>query len=320
MSTNTPQRIDVHTHVVPPLWAQDLPSHGGDPSGWSVPEWSPEAHLAYMNDNAIATSMPSLTAPSVVGWQGDERRAMARRVNEYVAGLAKEHPGRFGNLATIPLPDAEGAVTEAAYALDELGADGVTLMSNYDGVYLGDSRFEPLWRFLDERGAVVFIHPAHPQMENLDGVPGPVVDYPFDTTRNAVHMVYNGILDRFADTKIILSHAGGFVPFSARRFAEVGAMLHPDGPSADDLLGTFRRFYFDTALSSGRSAISSLVEFADPERILFGSDFPYAPARIAGKFTMILDSDSGLSDEQKSAIYTTNAHKIFNLQKRGAGA
>ncbi|MEV6537141.1 amidohydrolase family protein [Streptomyces sp. NPDC051639] len=106
-------RIDVHTHVVPPFWAEELPSHGGDPSGWSTPAWSPEAHLAFMNDQQVATSVLSLTAPSVVAWEGQERRDMARRVNEYVAELVSRYPGRFGNFATVPLPDVEGAVAEA---------------------------------------------------------------------------------------------------------------------------------------------------------------------------------------------------------------
>lgn len=109
-------RIDVHTHVVPPFWGEALPSHGGDPSGWPTPTWSPEAHLKFMDDNQIATSVLSLTAPSVVGWQGQERRDMARRVNEYVGDLVTRHPGRFGNFATVPLPDVEGAVSEAEHA------------------------------------------------------------------------------------------------------------------------------------------------------------------------------------------------------------
>ena len=46
MSAN---RIDIHTHLVPPFWARDLPEHGGDPSGWSAPKWSPEQLLGFMD-------------------------------------------------------------------------------------------------------------------------------------------------------------------------------------------------------------------------------------------------------------------------------
>lgn len=304
-------KIDVHTHVVPPFWGEQLGAHGGDPSGWALPAWSADEHLRYMDENGIATSVLSLTAPSVVGWDGAERRELARRVNGYVADLVSKHGTRFGDFATVPLPDVDGAVIEVEYALGELGADGVVLLSNYDGVSLGDARFAPLWEVLNAHAAVVFIHPAHPTLPLLDGVPGPLVDYPFDTTRNAVHMVFNGVLDRYPDVRIILSHAGGFVPYSVLRFCELQPALDPSGPGPEELLGKFRKFYWDTALSSGKFAFAGLQEFADPSRILFGSDFPYAPEPVARRFNRILDADTGLTAEQKAAVYAGNARRVF---------
>lgn len=304
-------RVDVHTHLVPQFWSEALPSHGGDPSGWMIPEWSAEAHLKFMDDNQIATSVLSLTAPGVVGWQGRERRDLARMVNEYAADLVAKHSDRFGSFATVPLPDVEGAVAEAEYALDEIGADGVVLLTNYEGVYLGDAKYASLWDVLNRRSAVVFVHPGHPLIPVLPGVLGPLVDYPFDTTRNAVHMVFNGVLDNYPNVKIILSHAGGFVPFSVLRFCAAQSALDPEGPSTEQLRAKFRRFYFDTALSSGADAFPSLLAFADHERILFGSDFPYAPAPLAGKFTDVLDSRSGLTEAQKVAVNRGNAKKLF---------
>jgi 6-methylsalicylate decarboxylase len=160
--------------------------------GWAVPQWSVEAHLRFMDDHRIATSVLSLTVPSVVGWNGRERCEMAREINEFVAAVVASHPARFGNFATLPLPDVEAAVTEAEYALDELGADGVVLLSNYEGVYLGDHRYAPLWSAINERSAVVLIHPGRPLVPLLAGVSGALVDYPSDATRNAVHIVFNG--------------------------------------------------------------------------------------------------------------------------------
>lgn len=105
---NSLARIDVHTHLVPPFWGSALPSHGGDPSGWTLPKWTPEDHLRYMDRQQITTSVLSLTAPSVVGWEGQARRDMARKVNEYTANLVAKYPTRFGHFATVPLPDVEG--------------------------------------------------------------------------------------------------------------------------------------------------------------------------------------------------------------------
>ena len=297
-------RVDVHTHVVPPFWAAALVDNGGDPSGWPVPGWSPDEHLKFMDDNQIATSVLSLTAPSVVGWPDRERREMARRVNEYTAALVSERPDRFGNFATLPLPDVDGAIAEARYALGELGADGVTLLTNYDGVYLGHPLFAPLWDVLDDAAAVVFIHPGHPLVPTLPDVPGPLVDYPYDSTRNAVHMVFNGVLDRYLDVKVILSHAGGFLPYAVARFCLLRQGLHPDGPSAAQLEATFKRFYFDTALAAGPYALPSLLAFADPARVLYGSDFPYAPAFVGAAFTELLDAGAG---EHSAGIDRANA-------------
>lgn len=304
-------RIDVHTHLVPPFWGAALAQYGGDPSGWAVPGWTADAHLDFMDANGIATSVVSLTAPSVTGWEGAARRETARRVNEYTAELVRASPDRFGSFATVPLPDVDGAVAEIEHAYGALGVDGVVLLSNYDGVYLGDPRFAPVWEALDRRGAVVFIHPAHPRLPLLTDVPGPLVDYPFDTTRNAVHMVVHGVTVRYPNVRIILSHAGGFVPYAALRFCELAAALEPTGPTADELLARFRSFYFDTALAAGEYAFGALTRFADPTRILFGSDFPYAPPAVGSRFTRLLDTASGLSNEQSTAIDAGNARELF---------
>src|ERR1700736_3843262 len=154
---SAPHRIDVHQHAGPPFQAKGLPTHGGDPSGTAIPQWSPEGAIDFMDSQAIATGILSLTAPSVVRWDKSERREMARRVNEYAADLVAKRPDRFGNFATLPVPDVDGALRELEHALDTLRADGVILLANYAGKYLGDTGFEPLWAELDRPQAVGFV-------------------------------------------------------------------------------------------------------------------------------------------------------------------
>jgi predicted TIM-barrel fold metal-dependent hydrolase len=103
-------RIDVHQHVVPPFYAKELPTHGGDPSGTVIPQWSADSAIDFMDSQEIATGILSLTAPSVARWDKSERRKMARRVNEYAADLVAIRPDRFGNFATLPVPDVDGAL------------------------------------------------------------------------------------------------------------------------------------------------------------------------------------------------------------------
>jgi predicted TIM-barrel fold metal-dependent hydrolase len=304
-------RIDVHQHVVPTFWAKALLDHGGDPSSTVVPQWSPESALAFMDSQEIATGILSLTAPSVVRWYKSQRREMARRVNEYTADLVAKRPDRFGNFATVPVPDVDGALRELEHALDALRADGVILLSNYAGKYLGDPVFEPLWAELDGRQAVVFVHPGQPPFPTADGVAGPLVDYPFDTTRTAVQLVLNGIVERYPGARIILAHAGGFVPYASHRFAELARVFRPEAANPGDILASLQRFYFDTALSSSPAALPTLTAFAGSDRILFGSDFPYAPADIGASFVSNLDAYDGLTPEQHTAISQGNARTLF---------
>ena len=304
-------RIDIHQHVVPPFWAHALPTHGGDPSGTVIPQWSPDSAIDFMDSQQVATGILSLTAPSVIGWDKSERRRMARRVNEYTADLVTKRPDRFGNFATLPLPDAEGALWELEHALDTLRADGVILLANYAGKYLGEAAFEPIWSELHRRHAVVFVHPGQPPLPTAAGVPGPLVDYPFDTTRAAVQLVLNGIVDRYPGARIILAHAGGFLPYASHRFAELARVFRPAAAKPADILATFQRFYFDTALSSGPAALPSLKAFAGSGHIVFGSDFPYAPAGIGASFTAKLDADNGLTADEHRAINHGNACALF---------
>jgi predicted TIM-barrel fold metal-dependent hydrolase len=234
-------RIDVHQHLVPSFYAKEMPTHGGDPSGTVIPRWSPEIAIDFMDSLEIATGILSLTAPSVVRWHKNERREMARRVNEYAADLVARRPDRFGNFATLPVPDIDGALRELEHALDSLRADGVILLANYAGKYLGDAAFEPLWAELDRRQVAVFVHPGQPPLPTAAGLAGPLVDYPFDTTRAAVQLVLNGIVDRYPEARIILAHAGGFLPYASHRFAELARVFRPDAANPADILASFQR-------------------------------------------------------------------------------
>ena len=306
-------RIDVHQHVVPPFYAQALASHGGDPSGSVTPDWSPQSALDFMDSQQIATGILSVSTPSVVGWAPSERREMARRINQYTADLVADRPGRFGSFATLPLPDVDGAIEELGHALDTLHADGVVLMASYAGKYLGDPVFEPLWAELDRRRAVVFEHPGdtpgQPPLPPAAGVAPPMTDFPFQTTRTGVQLVLNGILDRYPGVRIILSHAGGFLPYAALRFAELARVSQPGAPSPDAILASMRRFYFDTALSSG-PALPTLKAFADPGHILFGTDSPYDHG-VSAAFTAALDADDSLTADDQAAISHRSAQALF---------
>lgn len=299
-------KIDIHQHAVPPFWVDYLHHH---PSRHRVPQWSVEAAIASMDRQGTAMAYLSLSVPGVLPWPESERAEAARMANRYTADLVARMPNRFGHLATLALPDVDAAIGELPHALDEQGAAGVIVLTNYGDRYLGDPVFEPLWAELDRRAAVVLIHPDATALPDLDGIPASLVDFPFATTRTAVDLVLNGVLDRHPHLRLVLSHAGGFLPYAAERFVVGGSGL-PSSPGRDALLAAFRRFYLDTALSTGPYVLPSLLAFADAGHVLFGSDYPYAAGQ-AEAFTAALDESPLLSATALEAITRGNVRGIL---------
>ena len=128
-------------------------------------------------------------------------------------------------------------------------------------------------------------------------------DFLLDTTRAAYRLVQSGAVRRHPNLKIILSHAGGFLPYASHRL--MAAMLAEGGRSPVELLDDLRSFYFDTALSGSPAALPSLLAFAKPGHVLFGSDWPYAPAPAVSYFTGQLDAYAALDADGHAAIDRT---------------
>lgn len=302
-------RIDTHHHVIPPVYRTALRNAGIDQAGGrALPDWSPEASLAAMADLDVATAILSVSAPGTTFLtDADDAAALARAVNDYGAELVAATPDRFGLFATVPMPHVGPAAAEAVRALDELRADGVVLLANSGGVYLGADGQDALWQVLDERSAVVFVHPATLPGPEVPGVLPFAVDFLLDTTRAAYLLVRNGIRHRYPNIKFLLSHGGGFVPYASHRMAL--GITGDIGRSPADSLAEFASFYFDTALSSTAAALPSLLAFAGPGRVTFGSDFPFAPAPVAQYFA------AGLADYADAAtlaaVDRTNALRLF---------
>jgi predicted TIM-barrel fold metal-dependent hydrolase len=251
-------RIDVHQHAVPPFYRDALAAAGiAAAGGRALPAWGVGAAKEHMRTLGIATAILSVSTPGTTFLDDPERaRQLARALNDHCAGICTDNPGSFGFFATLPMPDVEGACAEAERALDVLGADGVILLANSSGSYLGEPGQEALWRVLDQRNAVVFVHPADLPAPEVDGIPPFAADFLLDTTRAAYLLVRNGVVRDYPGIRFILSHAGGFVPYASHRMAV--AMSVDTGRSPLDILDDFRGFYFDTALSSSPAAIPTL--------------------------------------------------------------
>lgn len=308
-------KIDTHQHYIPPKYVEWLDSQGFKLSGMTMPSWDKAAAVKMMDKHEIQVGILSLAPPGVHLGDDDAARTMAREVNEFAAEVVASGSGRFGFFATLTLPDVAGAIIELNYAMDQLHADGVILLANAGGIYLGDKLFDPLLAELNRRGSVVFIHPGYLPGPEVPGVPPFVADFLLDTTRAVAKLYISGALIKYPYIKYILAHGGGFVPYAAQRLFL--PRLQYGGPAGlnptrflETELDVFRKFYFDTALSTGPTTLPSLLALTDANHITYGSDWPFAPELLVSAFDSMLQSYS-LEDKQRAAINHGTAGTLF---------
>ena len=290
MAARTQAKIDVHHHVYPPAYTEALERAGGDPSGWYIPPWTVQLSHDLCKQMGVGTAYLSCTAPGPdIEKDPAEAQKLARACNGFNAKVKGAEPEKYGFFASVPnLLNTEVAIEEMRYALDDLNADGVCLMTRYgeDNHYLGHPDFTPIWDFLNARSIVVFVHPTHPVDTHLVNkhLPQPAFDYAHETGRTAIDMItMNMLRDHAANCKIILSHAGGTLPYLIDRAAgalpNTPAGINP-GKGTDEMLEEARTFYYDTALSSSPMHVKAMMALLGEERkdhVLFGTDFPNAP-------------------------------------------
>jgi predicted TIM-barrel fold metal-dependent hydrolase len=308
-------RIDVHHHIIPPAFVETMKTRGIDKvAGAPLPNWTPEKSIEVMDMNGIQRAITSLSAPGVhFGGGVAQASELARRCNEFAAQMRADYPTRFGNFAVLPTPFTEAACTEAIYALDVLKAEGVVLLGSTDGVFLGDPRFDELMAELNRRETIIFVHPnMHETSENIGlQTPGFLIEFLCDTTRAAVNLILTGTLEKYPKIRWILSHAGGFLPYVAWRVSLANALPQYQESAPQGVLTYIRRFYFDTALSPSRFSMAALKELVDPSHILFGSDFPFAPAPATALQCQTLDESNFWSEDIQYGINRAHALSLF---------
>ena len=322
-----PGRIDVHHHIVPQQYVAALGSLGiTEGTGIPFPAWKPQQTLKFMNRNGIAASVVSISTPGATVVDRTTSRELARLCNETMAQLVQDYPGRFGALAILPLFDIDDALDELTYTLDTLGLDGVSLLSNTNGIYLGDPFFDRLFAELNRRRSVVHIHPTDPPSggpASLE-IANALIEWPFDTTRAVANMVFNGTLDRFPNVRIILSHGGGATPYLAWRIAlQEYSQKHKKlrGKAIYDFVITKRgpkagtdalsRMYYDTAAAANPFALRSLQELVDISHILFGTDYCWAQPWMTPLFIRALREYDGFTEEDRRSVERASALTLF---------
>lgn len=294
-------------------------------------EWSEQAHLKMMKDISITKSILSISSPGVHldPVDNSSARHLARQCNDFAADLSKRYPGKLDFWAALPLPDVAGTMDEITYALDQLHAAGVAMESNHHGIYLGDSAFDTVFEELNRRKATVFIHPTSPCSKThseghgntsatvLAQFPNPMFEFMFDTARAIINLFLSGTISRCPNITFVIPHAGGAIPPILQRFCSF----------ATDILGselelnltvvksTFaRQFYFDLAGFPFPDQIWGLLRMVGPERLLYGSDFPFTPSKGVTKLADIMRlglEEIFVEGVNCKGVYTENAQRLL---------
>jgi 6-methylsalicylate decarboxylase len=307
----SPKLIDTHHHFYPPAYQKawlDWEDERKIPHFTQQVGWSVEKALSDMDAAGVQTSMLSLASTPGVWFDKGAAYAitMARDCNDYGAKMVKDHPGRFGLFATLPMVDVEASLKEIAYAFDVLKADGVGLQTNYGDKWPGDPAFKAVFDELNRRKALVYFHPlvaACCARLSVGTFPA-VIEVPHDTTRAVVSLLLSGTLARNRDIKWLFSHGGGTVPMLAGRmdyffkFRPDAKAIAPDGYEAE-----FRRLFYDTANATHPSSMASLLKLVPESQVVYGSDYPYVPMNTQAAAIRKL----GLSEAAVQGIERGNA-------------
>ena len=313
------QTVDVHTHIIIPEYVEMLKAHGAElEETFPLPEWDAGRHITFMDNAGIRTAV--LTMPAPQPYYGDAKKSAEciRRVNEVSAKVKQQYPGRFKFCAALPLPDVDAAIREAIYALDTLGADGVKLATNSRGQYLGDEELDPLMKVLDERNAVITIHPHRPT-PYPEGIiattPLAMYEYPAETTRAVVNMLARNVLVRYPNLKVIVPHCGSFLPLALPRMKSIlPAMVAQGYMQPIDWEANLSRLYFDLAGNPTVEVLRSLLTLTTPDHILYGSDYPYLPDAVLRanlqRLKQTLAADKELAGYEEMFLWG-NAEGVF---------
>ena len=305
--------IDVHSHIITPEFVSALENEGRLlDEGFPIPKYDVMAHLRWMDEAGVNTSVLTLAAPQPTS------ALVVRKTNEAAARIKREHPGRFIFCAALPLPDVDAAIREVKYALDTLNADGIKLATNVQGQYLGAPELDTLFAVLNEHQAVVIMHPHRPDPVNrevMQQTPLAMQEYLSETTRAVANMISRNVLARYPGVKVVVPHCGAYLPLAVPRMKSLTPVMQANKLVGDiDWEANLAALYYDLAGAHSPEVIRLMLTITTPDHLLYGSDYPYAAPQVLTQSLMrmnqYLTSEPDLAPF-KEMILWKNAKWLF---------
>jgi predicted TIM-barrel fold metal-dependent hydrolase len=307
--------IDTHHHYYPPEYQKawlEYEDKRGIPHFTSQVNWTVQGALADMDAAGVRTAVLSIasTPGTWFDWSLPDVTKVVRQCNDYAAAMVRDHPGRFGQFATLPMIDTDSTLNEIAYAFDVLKVDGVGLQTSYGDKWPGDAAYRPIFEELNRRKAVVYFHPlaANCCARLSVGTFPAVIEVPHDTTRAVVSLLLSGTLARNRDSRFLFSHGGGTIPMLAGRINFFhGQAKNVDQFAPDGIEAELRRLYYDTANATHPASMGALLKLVPPTQVVYGSDYPY----VTMKAQVAALGSLGLNDDALTAIERNTAGRLL---------
>ena len=241
-----------------------------------------------MDRNGVATGI-GFPGPIPVSVDLERGRKLARDYNEYGARIGRDHAGRFGLFASLPMHDTEGTLKEIEYAGDVLKSDGFGIATSYRDLWLGDRQFRPIFEELNRRKTIVYVHPndaacctPRTMTYETNGISGPWIEWPMNTARTILSILAAGYTRTFPNIRFIFSHSGGVMPLLISRIqgftdwdavgAEKLKQLFPEGLAAE-----FAKLYFEGAQGFDAPNFEAISRWVPDSHLLFGTDYNRFP-------------------------------------------
>lgn len=324
-------RIDVHTHYRTPRFLTEMASAGAEEELENFSYYGVRFHLpkaeAEFRDGASAAVQQRLTwmdeagiDRSILGLGGghpsfaDPAKAvdLTQLMNDELEEASRLSGGRLGGFACLPLPHVEESLREIARIFDTLGLEGVNLGCSVSGKPLDSPEFEPVWEALDQRSAVVLIHPGTtPKMGvgALDYRLSPTFGSPAEIAIAICRLIVAGVPTRYPRLRFLGATGGGSLPFFAHRFDSLFAKTNPDlAEHTGGVIPYLRDMWWDTSVANMPLFFAGARLVFGTDRLVLGSD---APMGVQSQSVSAVTSADELSEDEKTVILDLNAELLF---------
>lgn len=289
-----------------------------------------QQRIAFMDANGIDVQIIGYGNNQPMHIKKEDGAAeLCRLANDELYVATQKYPGRFYGYATLPVDDVEESVKELQRCVEELNFKGIMINGPFEGHFLDEERFFPIFEKAAELDVPVYLHPAEVPAEirkyyyegswngrTANTFAGFGIGWHYHTAMHLMRFILSGIFDRLPDLKMMVGHWGELLPFY---FDRMNASMPPQMTGLQHEI----RYYFQKNVYTNPSGMyfKDDMEFCmktfAPDHILWAQDYPYGlneenystKASLVRTFLEEMDID----DESRKNIAYRNAEKLFKI-------